>query len=148
VTTADDSAAINTGGKRYVFARLNEPQFSLDTRVNVLLSPKASLQVFMQPLVVTGDYSDFKSLSAPRVFDFQPYNDGSLDPNFNFKSLRINAIFRWEWKLGSTFYAAWTQQREDLSDPGNFRFAHDLHRVFTGPADNIFLIKISRWFGR
>ena len=148
VTTVDDPAATNTFGKRYVFARLNQPQFSLDTRANFLFSPKASLQLFMQPLVVTGEYSEFKSLARPRTFQFEPYDSVPFDPDFNFKSLRVNAIFRWEWKLGSTLYVAWTQQRQDLGDPGEFRLSRDIGRIFTGPADNIFLIKISRWFGR
>jgi len=43
------------------------------------------------------------------------------DPDFNLKSLRINAIFRWEWKLGSTLYFVWTENREDKSNPGQFR---------------------------
>ena len=148
VTTADDATATATRGKRYVFARLQQKQLSLDTRVNVLFTSKASLQMFMQPLVVVGDYLDFKSLAAPRTFDFDAYRNPPVDPSFNFKSLRANAIFRWEWRLGSTLYVAWTQQRQDLSNPGSFQVGRDLGRVFTGPADNILLVKISRWFGR
>jgi len=148
VTETDDAAAIATSGKRYVFARLEQKQLSIDTRVNVLFSAKASLQMFVQPLVVVGDYMDFKSLAAPRTFAFDPYPDIDADPSFNFKSLRANAIFRWEWRLGSALYVAWTQQRQDLSNPGTFDVGRDVSRVFTGPADNILLVKISRWFGR
>jgi hypothetical protein len=148
VTTTDDAAAIATSGKRYVFARLEQKQLSIDTRVNVLFSAKASLQMFLQPLVVAGDYMDFKSLAAPRTFDFDAYRGADADPSFNFKSLRANAIFRWEWRLGSTLYVAWTQQREDLSDRGSFQVGRDLGHVFTGPADNVLLVKVSRWFGR
>ena len=148
VTTTDDPAATATHGKRYVFARLQQKQLALDTRVNVLFTAKASLQMFIQPLVVVGDYLDFKSLAAPTTFDFDAYRNVSDDPSFNFKSLRANAIFRWEWRLGSTLYVAWTQQREDLGDPGSFQAGRDLGRVFTGPAEDILLVKVSRWFGR
>jgi len=148
VTTLDDPSATATFGKRYIFARLEEKQLSLDTRVNVLFSTKVSLQVFMQPLIVSGDYLDFKSLARPQSFDFERNAAEPFDPDFNFKSLRLNAIFRWEWRLGSTLYIAWTQQRQDLSDPGQFRLRPDFGRVFTGPADNVFLVKFSRWFGR
>jgi hypothetical protein len=148
VTTTDDAAAIATGGKRYVFARLQQKQLSIDTRINVLFSARASLQMFMQPLIVVGDYMDFKSLAAPRTFTFDPYAGVDADPSFNFKSLRANAIFRWEWRLGSTLYIAWTQQRQDLSNPGTFDAGRDLTRVFTGRADNILMVKVSRWFGR
>ena len=148
VTATEDATAMATSGKRYVFARLQQKQLSLDTRVNVLFTSKASLQMFMQPLVVVGDYLDFKSLAAPKTFDFDASPNVPVDPSFNFKSLRANAIFRWEWRLGSTLYVAWTQQRQDLSNPGSFQVGRDLGRVFTGPADNILLVKISRWFGR
>ncbi len=39
-----------------MFATLNQKEFSLQTRVNYVLSPKMSLQVYMQPLVSVGDY--------------------------------------------------------------------------------------------
>jgi hypothetical protein len=62
--------------------------------------------------------------------------------------MRLNAIFRWEWRLGSTLFLAWTQQRQDLRDPGQFRLGRDFGRVFTGAADNVFVAKISYWFNR
>jgi hypothetical protein len=148
VATVDDPSAAATHGKRYVFARLNQKNLSLDTRVNVLFSPKMSLQVYMQPLLVVGDYTDFKSLARPKTFEFAPYPNAPFDPTFNFKSLRVNAIFRWEWRLGSTLYVAWTQQRIDDTNPGQFQFNRDFGRVFTGPADNVFMIKMSRWFSK
>jgi len=148
VATLDDAAATATHGKRYVFARLREKQLSMDTRLNILFTPKASLQVFMQPLLVVGDYGDFQSLAAPKTFNFDKYPNAPSNPDFNFKSLRVNAIFRWEWRLGSTLYVAWTQQRQDLSNPGQFQLGRDLAHVFTGPADDIFMVKVSRWFGR
>jgi hypothetical protein len=148
VLTADDAEAVATHGRRYVFARLQQKNVTLETRVNVLFTPKATLQIYMQPLIVVGDYLDFKSLAAPKTFDFEPYANVPFDPDFNFKSLRLNAIFRWEWRLGSTLFVAWTQQRQDLADPGQLRFGRDFGRVFTGPADNILMIKATRWFGR
>ena len=37
--------------------------------------------------------------------------------------LRLNAVFRWEIRPGSTFYAVWTRQQEDTRDPGSFALA-------------------------
>jgi hypothetical protein len=146
LTTVDDASATATQGKRYVFGRLQQKQLSVDTRINVLFTPKASLQVFMQPLVSVGHYVDFRSLAAPKTFTFDSYTNPLANPDFNFKSLRINAIFRWEWHLGSTLYVAWTQQRQDPSNPGQFDFGRDFSHIFTGPPDNTFLIKLTRWF--
>lgn len=34
---------------------------------------------------------------------------------FNCKSLRRNAVVRWEYRAGSAFFLAWTQDRSDLA---------------------------------
>ena len=136
-----NSAHVCDAGMRHIFIKLSaitpnpthrfRKQLSIDTRINVLSSPKASLQVYMQPLVVVGDYMDFKSLARPRTFDFDPYTPAlPFDPDFDFKSLQANAIFRWEWRLGSTLYIAWTQQRQDLSNPGQCSFTAEVLRVY------------------
>jgi hypothetical protein len=75
------------------------------------------------------------------MFSFQ-------NPDFNFKSLRVNAVFRWEFRPGSTLYAVWTSQREDFSRPGTFRFGRDLSTLFRAPSNNIVLLKIAYWIGR
>jgi len=171
VSTVADPVVTSTFGSRYVFATLDQKEFSLQTRVNYVLSPKMSLQVYMQPLVSVGDYGDFKQLARPRTFDFvhfasdngtltldpvgREYNvfpgDGGApftfgDPNFNFKSLRLNAIFRWEWRPGSAMYFVWTEQRQDSGHPGDFAFGRDVRRTFSAPPNDIILFKIAYWF--
>ena len=173
--TEDDANALETFGKRYVFGTIDQRQLTLQTRVNWIVNPNASLHVFMQPLLAAGRYSDFKELAAPRTFTFRRYGlaDTSLsydsvarkyhvdpdgfgpsssfsfdDPNFNFKSLRLNAIFRWEFRPGSTLYAVWTEQREDDSHPGDFRAGRDLSRLFSASSDDVFLVKLTYWIGR
>ena len=173
VGTFADPIAAATYGSRYVFGTLNQKEFSLQTRVNFVLSPKMSLQVYLQPLVSVGDYEAFKELARPRTFDFVEYgrDRGSLgydpgsreylvdpgdggapfrfsDPDFNFKSLRVNAIFRWEWRPGSAMYLVWTEQRHDLEHPGQFAFRRDVASTFRAPADDVILFKIAYWFQR
>ena len=70
------------------------------------------------------------------------------DPDFNFKSLRLNAIYRWEWNPGSALYLVWTQQREDLANPGEFAFRRDFAGAFGAPADDVLMFKIAYWFQR
>jgi hypothetical protein len=174
VSTVADTAATNTYGSRYVFADIDQFQVSMSTRVNWILSPKMSLQVYTQPLISVGAYWDFKEFAKPRTLNFlrygseigkisvdenhqytvDPDNDGAApsftfhDPDFNFKSLRVNAIFRWEWRLGSTLYFVWTQDRQDFSNPGRFSAGHDISRLFTAPANNILLVRMAYWLGR
>ena len=42
-------------------------------RVNLVLSPKLSLQLYTQALLSTGEYPTIKELGAPRTYDFPVY---------------------------------------------------------------------------
>jgi hypothetical protein len=120
----------------------------MSTRATWMMTPRMSLQLYTQPLLATGDYWNFKSLAAPRTFDFLPFASDVDDPDFNFKSLKVNAVYRWEWRLGSTLYVVWTQQREDFRDPGDFAFGRDARALFGAPADDVLLVKMSYWLSR
>ena len=175
VQSVADPTATSTFGGRYVFGGIDQWQLTMTTRANVIFSPHASLQVFMQPLLATGDYSGFKELALPRTYDFLRYGTdiGSLsfdpstrlytadpdgagaaapftfsDPDYNFKSLRLNAVFRWEMKPGSNVYVVWTRQQQDLRYPGDFAPARDARAMFTAPGDDVILFKVSYWLGR
>jgi hypothetical protein len=174
VTSQTDSTATRTNGGRYVFAEIDQFDVNLTTRVNWIFGPKASLQVFAQPLISVARYWDFKEFAQPNTFSFLRYGreigriafdpsssqyvvnpDDSVsappitfsDPNFNFKSLRVNAIFRWEWRLGSTLYLVWTENRQDNSNPGHFSAGHDVSRLFAHP-DDVFLVRLAYWFSK
>ncbi len=176
VRTVTDATAAATHGERYVFGLLDQSQLTLTTRASLIFSPKVSLQVFMQPLLAAGAYSDFKELAAPRTFDFLHYDavrgalshdeasrvytvdpDGTpggapdftfTDPDFNLKSLRLNAVFRWELRPGSTLYAVWTRQQQDRSNPGTFVPGRDASAMLRAPGDDVVLVKMAYWIGR
>jgi hypothetical protein len=173
VRTVVDPLAVGTYGSRYVFGDLGQTEVSMVTRVDLIFTPKASLQLYMQPLMSTGTYWNFKELARPGTIDFlvyaqngstlsysplprvytadpdghgpaQPFSFG--DPAFNFKSLRVNTIFRWEWRLGSALYVVWTQQREDLSNPGHFGLRRDISSMVGAPGNNVLAVKLAYWF--
>ena len=173
VDTFADPIVADTYGSRYVFSTLDQKEFSLQTRVNYVMSPKMSLQVYMQPLVSVGHYTGFKQFARPRTFDFialdaspgsLTYDPAALqytavpadggapfqfdDPDFNFKSLRLNAIYRWEWRPGSAIYVVWTEQRHDDAYPGQFQLGRDLGSTFSAPANDVLMFKLAYWFQR
>jgi hypothetical protein len=173
VRTVTDPAAVATFGKRYVFGAIDQTELSMDTRVNLILSPRMSLQMYVQPLISVGSYSGFKEAARPRTYDFVRYGrDAGLitydadagaylvqpggggapfvisNPDFNFTSLRVNAVYRWEFRPGSTLYVVWTQQREDETSSGRFAFNQDISRMMRAPSDNVFIVKASYWFSR
>jgi hypothetical protein len=172
LATVTDALATRTFGKRYVFAGLNQDQVSVTTRINVVTSPRTSLQIYLQPLVSAAAYGAVKEVYAPRTFDFVRYGvdagsisgSGSLltidpdgagpanpfslsKPDFNLRSLKANAIFRWEFRPGSSLFVVWTQQRRDRVLDGAFDLGSDASRLFTTRPDNVFLVKASYWLG-
>jgi hypothetical protein len=170
VQAVEDPLAAATYGSRYVFATLGQEEWGGALRVNWILSPRLSLQVYAQPLLSSGAYRELKELAAPRSFDFLVYGTGGStirydassaayavdpdgagpaaaftvdDPDFNFKSLRVNAVLRWEWRLGSALYVVWTQNRENADYPGDFDMERDARALWNAPADDVFLVKFT-----
>jgi hypothetical protein len=172
LSTVVDPYATRTYGSRYVFGDLGQTEVSATTRVSLATSPRTSLQIYLQPLISAGDYGAIKEVYAPNTYDFVRYGidagtitqagsqfivdpDGAgpaspfsiAQPDFNVTSLRVNAVFRWEFRPGSSFFVVWTQQRRDRLPTGDFDFSSDISRVYTSPADDVILVKVSYWFG-
>jgi hypothetical protein len=178
VTSVADPTATLFYGRRYVLSSLTQKTLSLDTRLNVTFTPNATLELYAQPFIASGDYFNFKEFDAPRKSHKSIYgmDKGTIvptisggrevsyvidpdaagpaapftvsNPDFNFRSLRGNAVFRWEYLPGSTLYLVWTQERTDGSEVGNFDFGRDRAALLAAHPDNIFLVKLSYWLGR
>lgn len=165
----DDPTATATFGRRYVFASMKQRTLAANIRLDWTFTPQLSLQLFAQPLISSGDYYNFKELARPRSYDFLRYGengstfdpttntadpDGSGpappislgNPDFNFKSLRGNAVLRWEYRPGSTLYLVWTQSRSDYENDGQFQFNRSLSRLIDARADNILMLKFTYWW--
>jgi hypothetical protein len=65
-TVADPNVAPGFVGNRYVFGRLQQKTFSMDTRVNVTFTPNLTLEMFAQPFLASGKYSSFKEFAEPK----------------------------------------------------------------------------------
>jgi len=146
VTVINDPLATATFGKRYIFAELKQTELSASVRMNWTFTPRLSLQLYAQPLISSGDYNNYKELARAKSYAFDPYVTNRSD-DFNFKSLRGNAVLRWEYSPGSTLYFVWTQSRSDYENSGNFQFNRSVDRLADSRPDNIFLIKASYWWG-
>jgi hypothetical protein len=174
VRTVTDPLATNTFGRRYVFADLHQNTLSMDTRVDWTFTPTLSLQMYAQPFVATGRYENLKEFERPRKYDFAVYGkdagtisksntgvytvdpDGSGpaasfsvgDPNFNVRSLRGNAVVRWEYRPGSALFFVWQQERSGFEPIGDFDARRDIGDIFNTIPTNVFLIKATYWLGR
>ncbi len=64
VTAATDATvAPQFAGTRYVFGRLQQKTFSMDTRVNMTFTPTLTLEMFAQPFLASGKYTSFKEFA-------------------------------------------------------------------------------------
>jgi hypothetical protein len=145
VTRVPDATYAPTYGARYIFAPLRQTELALETRFNATFSPTLSFETYVQPLLSSGDYADPMQLAAPRRFAFEPYGGSVPDRDFNLRSLRGNAVLRWEWREGSALYVAWQQSREDEVAVGDFHFDRDRRALIATRPDNIFLVKVNYW---
>ncbi|OZC01908.1 DUF5916 domain-containing protein [Rubricoccus marinus] len=198
VTRVAAPEATSTFGNRYVFADIDQESFSLGIRADWTFTTDLSLQLYAQPFVTAGRYSNLKEFATPGSFDYDVYGDarGSATPqvpqrdasgaivrdgdgntlyreagadetaarylvdpgdggeafavgnqDFSFRSLRGNAVLRWEYRPGSSLFFVWQQQRTVSDDFNGFSVPRELGEVFRSPVENVFLIKATYWFG-
>lgn len=167
-------STISTYGKRYVFADLKSVRQSISARAEWTFSPDLSLQFFAQPSVSSYDYVRFKEFKKPKTFEFDYYgedkgtleldeNGGStVDPDgggpaerftlpnldFNFRSIRVNAVLRWEFLPGSVLYFVWQQTKDDyVSGLGTLEITEDYRALFRSEPTNTFVLKVTYWLG-
>lgn len=130
----------------FVFGDLRERTLDLTTRADLTLSPSLSFQVYAQPYLAVGHYERFDELLVPKTYIYSSYDLG-YSPDFNEKSLRGNAVLRWEYQPGSTLYLVWSQNRyEGLEDPGDFSPRRDLRTLMRAQGENVFMMKVNYWF--
>jgi hypothetical protein len=170
VTAATDPGADHTFERRYVFADIDRTTVSLTTRLDWTFTPRLSLELYAQPFLAAGDFSHYKELAAAGsdrfdvygtdrgtisvhdgVYTVRPDLDAPLfhfqDPAFNIRSLRGNAVLRWEYRPGSTLFLVWQQQRSGFEPLGDFAFRRDAGEILAAPATNVLMIKATYWLG-
>jgi hypothetical protein len=181
VTAHPDATASHFSGQRAVFADIESNVLSMNTRLNWTFTPTLTLELFAQPFVFAGDYSNFKEFTGPRTVEKRVYGEdfGTIcfdaganryladpngncateggrsaqafafdNPDLNVRSLRGNAVLRWEYRPGSTIFLVWQQQRSGFQPYGEFDFSRDANAIFRQRPDNVFVIKASYWIGR
>src|SRR5207244_11473113 len=98
-------------------AHVHQQSPSLTGRVDYTITPDLTLQVYAQPFVSKGNYSNARELAAPRAAAYddrcKPYT-GTLQSGFTFKQFNSNVVLRWEYRPGSALFVVWTQGRRDL----------------------------------
>ena len=161
--------ATSIGGEtEYVVGQVNQRTAAIEARVSYGFSPTLNLDVYTQPFLSTGSYTDFRTVEQANASDFDeripliPAQALSLDPStnryttpdfdfrnpdFNVRELRVNAVLRWEYRPGSSLFLVWTQARADRAVMGDLALGRDIDQWFQAPATNVFMVKVNYWIG-
>ena len=170
--------AVDVGEEtEWLLGTVDQTTVAMTTRLNYTFTPDLSLQLYAQPFISAGDYSDFKRVLDPRADAFGDRvellegdrivrtvdgedvtyaadldGDGVADhefgdPSFNFKQLRSNVVLRWEYRPGSSLFLVWSQGRTDSGENGVFRFRNDVNDLLGAEGTNVLMIKVSYWLG-
>ncbi|WP_412063014.1 DUF5916 domain-containing protein [Rubrivirga sp. IMCC45206] len=94
-----------------VFGARDTRQVDLTARAQVIFGPGVSLQLYGQVFAARGQYRDFSLLAAED--DLRPLLAFPKRLDFSLASFTGNAVFRWEYRPGSTLFVVWSQGRED-----------------------------------
>ena len=167
-----DATATETYGARYLFGDLDQTTLSANLRANWIFSPRLSLEVFAQPFVSSGNFSQIRALSRAGGEGFLAFGqDGSStqtevggnvivdadgagaapadtlsNPDFTFASLRGNAVLRWEYTPGATIFFVWTQDRNYGDGAGEFQPRNSWRNLMDQKATNIFAVKATYYW--
>ena len=140
------------GGIDYVFAELDQVIWDVTLRSSALLDRDRSLQLYVQPFLTRGRYSNPVWLATPDSYDLRPYGLDAGSYDFNFGAVNLNLVYRWEFRPGSSLFLVWThnkerfEQRDRAPDPSRWRNGFDAGFPFGTEPGNTLLAKLSWWF--
>ena len=155
------------GEPEYIFGRMEQSTLGVQLRGEMAVTPNLSVQLFAQPFVSSGQFSDFRRVVDPRASRYEDRFEG-LDaelrdgryrsdltgdgeeesfrsPHFSSMQFRSNAVLRWEYRPGSTLFLVWSQTRNQFDPNGDFRVGRRMDDLFSTDPENVFMIKMSYW---
>jgi hypothetical protein len=137
----------------YVFGVQDATVASLTLRTTYTFSPKLTLQAYAQLFLAAVHYDNFTH-AAPRedhtihLDDLAPVAAPAVNPDYQSAVLDVNVVLRWEYSLGSTLFVVYTRSQQPTAALlAGQTAALDLAGAFRGPAVDVFLVKLSYWWG-
>jgi hypothetical protein len=141
------------------FANLESPLASVVVRQLVVLAPRLTLQLFAQLFVDYGRFGPYWRASSPDRAPVQPRDlvagtpafapagqPGLQSPDFHDTILNVNAVLRWEGRLGSTLYVVYQRSQSELPWLGAGPPPASLLPGALGSATDTLLVKLTYWW--
>ena len=147
---ADPDVGID--GVAYVFGRLEQQIVDATLRASWLFDRDTSLELYLQPYLTTGTFSDPRYLARPDTRDLRPYDLDASRYDFTYDALNLNLVWRWEYRPGSTVYLVYTHGRTTYDERRFHGTATDFEgglgpgRLFGQEPRNTVLVKVNYWF--
>jgi len=141
------------GVTSYTFARLYQSTSSITMRFDYTITPRLSVESYLQPFVSTGAYTNWRAVADGRAEDvtlrFPSYTTRGEPDGFRFGQLRTNNVVRWEYHPGSVLFFVWSQGRDtNAGDPSERGVQPGFDALLRERPRNVFLVKASYWLGR
>lgn len=166
-----DQVADTTGATDYITARLRQTTVSAILRLDYAFLPTLTLQVYAEPFLSSGSFSEYKRAADPRAaryadryrvfegddirrngdrYDIDRDGDGAVDysfdvQDFDFRQLRSSVVLRWQYRPGSTLFAVWSHERFDEAREGVFRLDDELGALAAAAGEHVLLLKLNWW---
>jgi hypothetical protein len=142
----------------YTFGRLRARTLGVTLRATVALRPTLTLQLYSQLFLAARHYESPSRYDGGGAFrgkvhlgDLQPLPSfpGGVTPDREEAVLNVNAVLRWEFRLGSVFYLVYTRAQSPLLPigPGQTPGLDPGSLVGNRGATDVVLAKVSYWFG-
>ncbi|HTK56785.1 MAG TPA: DUF5916 domain-containing protein [Gemmatimonadales bacterium] len=154
----------DAGSTHYTFADLQQRELGLTWRLDYTFTPAMSFQWYASPFISKGTFSRVREVADARASNYDDRFVTAPDSifttsgdtvvtttpgGFNFMAFNSNAVFRWEYRPGSTLFVVWSQGRGRFNpQEGNDGFQENIGDLFHGRASDRFLVKVSYWFNR
>jgi hypothetical protein len=167
--TSGEGGSPETFGTRYVFVELDQQTYYARLRAGIAFHTNLNLDLYLEPFASSGRYDRFGELVAARSSDLLLYGtedttitrqedlsylvtDGDQsfvleNGDFDALSYRANAVLRWDYMQGSSFYLVWSSDRgtdELFAEPLGYG---DLWEARNQPGQDVFAVKLSLRLG-
>jgi len=162
---------VSDGSHRYILGRVNQYIYRLTLRSTLNVTPNLTFELWAQPFIATGEYSQFKKTIDPSTNKFserfQQYQDIQVgfesgtytitenssiagfafsDPDFNIREFRSNLVMRWEYIPGSTLFLVWSSNGSAFDNENNNNLRSQTNGLLNLESRNTFLIKFTYRF--
>jgi hypothetical protein len=148
------------GGERpgeLLFGKLTAASVGATLRATYSFTPRLSLQVYTQLFLAYKHYDQLSAFTAApgqlgpivRLADLRPSGAvPALNPDIQEGVLNLNAVLRWEYRLGSTLYLVYARsQTPNVMLMSGESSRLDLGAIRRGPAVDVLLLKLTYWWG-